>query len=448
MLKKILSYGFFEGFSKGLNKLTILILPLFLSTIGYGKIGLLISIEMVIPLISLLGLERAVLRFYNDKVDFVNFSSTVSKTIIYTHALLLILISSLYFLGWKMFFGLNVFPDLFLVIILIYFQGDILITFNKLRVEERHNEYFSGRLFFQVIKLLLVVAFIYLIGNYQGYLYGAIIAAFLTSLFFRTKISSFVKTGKKFSRETFTTLFTFSWPFIFHGVAANLLGNADKFILEKYINLSQVGQYTLAYSYGSIMIFAFVGISVFLEPLIYKEDVSSKRELLLNKFLFFTLISGLIVYLLIAMSTEYLLPMIYNTSYHNVFSYIPLIAISYLVYPYYLKSNYKMIYEKKSMTIAVTSVSSAILNISLNIIFIPLYGIYAAVFTTLICYILQSILFVFISNRYRLNKELLEVLILSIALIIIVYCNLNLYWSTVVIIPFLFYNYFYKIKVQ
>ena len=67
MLKKILSYGVVEGISKGLNKLVVLILPFFITSENYGILGLLIAIELVLPLISLLGLERAALRFYHFK---------------------------------------------------------------------------------------------------------------------------------------------------------------------------------------------------------------------------------------------------------------------------------------------------------------------------------------------------------------------------------------------
>src|SRR5690606_39111752 len=134
-------------------------------------------------------------------------------------------------------------------------------------------------------------------------------------------------------------LFVFSWPFIFHGVAGNLLGNADKFILERFLTLNDVGLYTLAYSLGSSMIFAYIGISVFMEPMIYKENDEEKRKVLLDKFILATLSFGIIAYAIIAIASLYILPVFYNDKYSEVFKYTPLIAVSFLIYPFYLKSN-------------------------------------------------------------------------------------------------------------
>ncbi|MDT0677676.1 lipopolysaccharide biosynthesis protein [Autumnicola musiva] len=445
MLKKIFSYGTVEGLAKGLNKITLLVLPFFLSTIDYGKVGLLVAIEMIIPLISLLGLERAVLRFYSQKIKFKNFSKTISKSVFWTHLFLLLLLVFFYLIGSRTFFGLNIFPDLILIIILIYFQGVNLITFNMLRVDEKHNQYFRGRLFFQFSKIILVLSFVYFLDNYLGYLIGSIIASIFTVVIFKEKAQE-ISRKNVFDKKTFSILFNFSWPFIFHGVASNLLGNADKFILERFMTLEEVGKYTLAYSIGSTMVFAFVGISVFLEPMIYKEENNRKRQLLLNKFLFLTLCSGLTAYIIISLSSQYILPLFYKNEYHLILKYIPLIAISYLIYPFYLKSNYNMIYEKKSLKIAFTSLFSASINIILNIIFIPIYGVYAAVFTTFISYILQSFIFILISNNFKINSEFLEVTFFGIVLILCFFYNASIFSIISFMSIYLVFFYYFKLK--
>ncbi|WP_339698156.1 oligosaccharide flippase family protein [uncultured Marixanthomonas sp.] len=444
MLKKIFSYGFIEGIAKGLNKLTILLLPLLLSTTDYGKVGLLVSIEMVIPLISLLGFERAVLRFYGEKSKYTGFKKTIFSSALWTHLFLIIIISILYGAGYKTFFGLHLFPDLILVVVLIYFQGTNLITLNMLRVEENHKKYFKGRLFIQGCKFTLVLLCVFISQHYLGYVVGAIIAAITANILFRTQRTD--NEQPTFSKKTFLSLFAFSWPFMFHGVAGNLLGNADKFILERYMSLNEVGLYTLAYSFGSTMIFAFVGISVFLEPMIYKEKRDAQRKQILNKFLLISIGFGLLAYILITLASNYVLPYFYDESYTLVFKYIPLIAIAFLIYPYYLKSNYTMIYDKRSLPIAVMSIVSASINIGLNVYFIPIYGIYAAVFTTLISYIIQAFLFVFMANKYKFNGELLEVFIFGGILSLCVYYKLNFYFIAIIIIFFLTYIYFYKLK--
>jgi O-antigen/teichoic acid export membrane protein len=443
LIKKIFSYGFIEGIAKGLNKFILLALPLFLSTVDYGKIGLIIAIELFLPVISLLGFERAILRFYSEKKEFKNFKNTIFKSIRIVHLLILVLIGILYLLEFYEFAGLKVFPDLFLVVILVYFQGSNLFHINIIRVSEDHNKYFKARVFIQILRVILIFSLVYTFNSYLGYIIAALLTAIISNLFFTVTEKEL---NKKFNKRTFSTLFLFSWPFIFHGVAGSLLVNADKFILESYLSLTDVGLYTLTYSISSMMIFGYVGISVYLEPLIYKENDLKKRELLLDKFLFLAIFFGVFIFTTISISSIYILPLIYGVNYEKSIQYIPLLASGYLIYPFYLKANYKMIYEKKVLNIALVSVVSAIINIALNLFFIPKYGIVAAVLTTVISYVIQAILFVLISNKFKINKDFYEVITVAIMLCAGIYCRLSYVFIALGLILYFFYLLFNKLK--
>lgn len=50
MLKKIFSYSLVEAISKSLNKALIILIPLIISSSNFGKIGIIISIEIIIPI--------------------------------------------------------------------------------------------------------------------------------------------------------------------------------------------------------------------------------------------------------------------------------------------------------------------------------------------------------------------------------------------------------------
>lgn len=445
MLKKIFSYGFVEGFAKGLNKLTLLVLPFFLSTIDYGKVGLLASIEMIIPLVTLLGFERAVLRFYSNKSEYSGFNKTVFSSVLWTHLALLIILSIVYLSGVRTFFGLNIFPDLFLIVALIYFQGTNLITLNMLRVNEDHKTYFRGRIYIQLTKFILVVACVYIMNSYLGYVVGSLIGAIISN-FIYTAGSRKTEIKEHFNKNTFSSLFIFSWPFIFHGVAGNLLGNADKFILERFLTLNDVGLYTLAYSLGSSMIFAYVGISVFMEPMIYREENEEKRKALIKKYLLTSLSFGSFVFTMILLASTFLLPRIYSSDFVDVFKYTPLIASSYLIYPFYLKSNYKMIYEKKSLKIASLSIFSSLFNIGLNIWLVPIYGVYAAVFVTLLSYVLQAFIFVFAANNFKLSNDSINVILLGLILNTIFLTGISYYYLPLFMMCYIFYIYKFNPK--
>lgn len=403
MLKKILSYGVVEGISKGLNKLVVLILPFFITSENYGVLGLLIAIELVLPLISLLGLERAALRFYHFKSKIYNFESTIFKSVSLLSGLFFIFFIILILLGKQTCFEIKVY-DILLVIVLVYLQGTIQIFTNMIRVEENHKKYFNIRILYQFSKLIFVLFLTYLRKDYYGYLYGSIFSSIIV---FIPLLKSYSKLNEPFNKKTFLILINFSWPFILHGVSGNLLGNADKFIINNYMSKSDVGIYSLAYAIGSSMIFTFVGISIYIEPLIYKAKNIKERTVLMQKFNLYGLIAGLLFYLSISIVFEFIVPHYNLGEYENISKYVPFVAIGFLLYPFYLSSNWELIYQKKGKTIASLSILSALANILLNIFFIPKFGLMGAVFNSFLTYFIQIILFIFISQNQKLNLSIL-----------------------------------------
>lgn len=444
MLKKVFSYGFVEGIAKGLNKLTLLLLPLFIDTISYGKIGLLISIETLLPLITLLGLDRAVLRYYAEKNNFTSFKKSIYHPIIFAHCAIFIFLLLFYLIGFRDIFGIDIFPDLFLIIILVFYQGKNLLILNMLRVDENHSKYYKGRLFTQISKFLFVVGIVFFTKDYLGYIIGSIIAAIISNYLFNSKNTEELES--KFSRKTFSSLFLFSWPFIFHGIASNFLGNADKFVIERYLSMHDVGLYTLIYSLGTSISFAYIGISVFMEPMIYKEKEDDKREKLLNKFVLATLSVGIGVYFLIGLISQFILPYFYKGDYLSVLYLIPVVASAYLVFPFYLKANYRLIYQQKSKTIASISIITSVLNIVLNVLLIPNYGIYAGIVTTVISFIIQSASFLLLSNKLQIKKEILDLFILSFLISMSLFFKIEYYYTMIFLLGFVGYLYMTELK--
>ena len=420
MLKKILSYGFIEGIAKGLNKLILLLLPFFLLTEDFGKIGLIIGLETLLPFITLLGFERVVLRFYQKLNQFSDFKKTIFSTILFTHFILLIIVVLFYLFGINEVFGLSLFPDVFLLILLIFLQGRNQIILNIYRVEENHKKYFKSRLLLQVLKFIIILSLVYYTKSYIGYLIGGIIVALFINIFHNIKISD-----ESFNKATFLQFFMFSWPFIFHGISGNLLGNADRFIIEKYLTINDVGLYTFAYSFGSMIIFAYVGVSVYMEPQLYKSENLNSFNSKISSFLLYAFSMGLITLFVINVCTDFILPHFYK-NYNQVLHYIPLIGLSYILYPFYLSSNYRLIYTQQTKKIAVLSIISSVINILLNFILIPKFGIYAAVLVTLYSYMIQAILFTYISNN-KITFEIIQILIAIIVINFGVYFNFNNY---------------------
>ena len=409
MLKAVLKYSAVEGMAKGLNKLVILMLPFFMSDANYGFVGIVLTFELLVPFILLLGMERVILRFYNDRDKFEKFEPTVFNLVTYFTVFVVLVLAGMFFFGIESIFGLRVFPDWSLIIILAYFQGRNLLKLNIFRINNWHNAYLRNRLMFQGLKVVFVVTFSAVTKSYLGYLVGAILAAIVLEIVLNQKFKRISEFSiNSFSMVSARQFLGFSWPFILHGFSGNLIGNVDKLIIHRFLSIDNVGIYTLCYAIGSVMIFAFVGVSVFMEPLIYKEKDDVKRLKLLNLNLKYGLAFGFAGFILLTLMSYFVIPLLYSAEgVVSEFYLIPVLASSYLLYPFYLKANYILIYEKRTWGIARISLILAGINIVLNIGLIPIIGLKGAALSTVISYWLQAVFFTCFVNKWRFNKDVM-----------------------------------------
>ena len=94
----------------------------------------------------------------------------------------------------------------------------------------------------------------------------------------------------------------------------------------------------------------------------------------------------------------FVFPILVDSSYNDAYIYIPILVIS--IYYTNMSNFYGGIFTayKDTKIMGSTTVMAAVINILINLIFIPKFGIYAASFSTLI-----SNMLVYFYRRYRLS---------------------------------------------
>jgi len=99
---------------------------------------------------------------------------------------------------------------------------------------------------------------------------------------------------------------------------------------------------------------------------------------------------------------------------------VPVIAFSYLLYGIADIFNAGLYIKSKTEYLALITLFPFILNILLDIIFIPEYGIIAAAYSTLISYLLLAILSFFFTERImHSNYKFVEAIIITISVIML-----------------------------
>ena len=198
------------------------------------------------------------------------------------------------------------------------------------------------------------------------------------------------------SRTSLNYLIKKNIPLIFHGLSGFGLIYADRFFLKYYFNNDVVANYTVIYSYTLIFSFILVSINNNVIPKYYKllEHGGEKKKLEKN-IIFFSLVSLLLLFPIYCIASV-LVP---NNIDFNFWTFF-IICISYFfISVYNIKANI-LLFKEKTFLIAFLSLIALTFNVILNIFFIHRYGEIGAALSTLISYIILSILYFFMTRKY------------------------------------------------
>jgi len=228
----------------------------------------------------------------------------------------------------------------------------------------------------------------------------------------------------------------FGLPILPHALSQWILNFADRAMLRYYLDYSEVGLYSLGYNFGMVMLVFLSAINTSWGPTFMKiaENDSNAREVLARLALqiWQTFCLGAAFYLLwineaIVVSTP--------SSYHSAISLSKWIVLGYLVYGSYLLVANGLFVARKSKIVPLATMSGAAVNVLLNILLIPTYGIMGAVVATMVSFAVMAILIHVLAERhYPLGidlRSLLSAAILpAVAFVISVFLDEGYGWIT------------------
>lgn len=196
--------------------------------------------------------------------------------------------------------------------------------------------------------------------------------------------------GKKFfHKEYWKFALMFNIPLIPHYLSSTILNQADRLMISNMIGKSEAAIYSVAYNVGTMMTIIITAINNSFTPYMYKSIKSKNFEQIRKNSKIVILIVGLACIVAMALGPE-IIAIFASKEYYQAIWVIPPVACAvYFKFLYPLFSNVEFYYEKTTF-VMVASCIGAVANIILNYFFIPIYGYYAAGYTTLFCYILYS----------------------------------------------------------
>ncbi len=179
-----------------------------------------------------------------------------------------------------------------------------------------------------------------------------------------------------------------SWPFIFIAAFSTIYARIDQVMLKQLLGATSVGLYDAAVRLSEVWIIIPSIITASLFPAIIKAkqaDSAEYKKRLLILIGFTTIISGLMAGFISLLASPIVL-LIYGSTF---FASIPVVYIyvwSGVLTSLGTISHFFLTAENMRKTLFFSSGGAMILNVFLNILFIPQYGIVGAAWSTLISY--------------------------------------------------------------
>jgi O-antigen/teichoic acid export membrane protein len=204
----------------------------------------------------------------------------------------------------------------------------------------------------------------------------------------------------KFVRESLPI----ALPIVPHLLLALGLVVADRFILEYYRNLDEVGVYSIAYTFGMVMYLVTASISQAWSPLFY--DVArggQEGQRVLGRL--FSGLSLLLVAIAIfgSLIAQDVVSHFLDHRYSSAGRLIPWIIAGYLFHALYGILQPSLLQARRVGFLWAVSCVALVANIGLNFLWIPRWGMYGAAYATMAAYAIEAaLMYVYAQRVYPL----------------------------------------------
>ncbi len=397
---KFAKHTFLIGALQASGIIQILIfLPIITKILGAEDYGIWTQLKVTISLLTPLaffGLGDAILRFVSGEKDKEKIQEGVYSSLVFISgvALIMALLIIVFSEPIAAFFG---FASIFvkLLALMIIFESFIAAFLTIIYARREIEKYF----WFSILKTF----------GETGLMIGAIVlgyglyVAVLWLLFFRILVALILfiyiikKIGIKIPNFSLIGEYMhFGVPTMANNLSYWLVASVDRYIIGLFLGVLFVGYYAPAYSIGMLLVVFIIPITSILTVVLPKffddNNLDEVRKYLRYSLKYFLLIMIPAVFGLSILSRQLLNILSTEEIANNSYLVVPFIATSMLVYGIASFFNQILFLVKKTKLIAVIWAIAAFLNLGLNIVFIPKFGIIAAAGTTLLSYFCAFIL--------------------------------------------------------
>ena len=375
----------------------------FLVPADYGLLELLDLTTFVIGSVVGLGLNAAIFRFYYEQQTETLRHEVISTALLFGISLAAFLYVILFVsspgISSAVFKTDRYSSYLRLAFVVLCFDtvGELALSYLRSKQQSLRVTFFA--LARVSMGLTLNVYFIGFLGLgvlgilYSGLIAGGMITTVLVALALR-------EVGFRFSAHRLTAMLRYGVPLIPVTLGSFVLNYADRFFLQRYTNLGEVGVYSLGYKFGmvstALIVTPFVQFwAAYMYEVVERRD---GRELIARLQVYFTLVLITFTLTLSLLSGE-LLRMLSPPEYWGAARVVPIVGLAYIFMGLSHFFRVGLYYTKQTKYLGYVVGGSALLNFPLNLTLIPRFGAMGAALATLFSFAILALAILGASHR-------------------------------------------------
>jgi O-antigen/teichoic acid export membrane protein len=407
VLKKIGKHSLVYGAGTMIGRLIgFLMVPFythFLAPADYGVLELLDLTSFFLSTVVGLGLSSAIVRFFYDYQDDRQRNEVVSSAMLFGIVVLggvYVVLQPLCPMFSESLFSTRAYGSFFHIIVAaLCFDTLAELGISYIRAKQQSvtaTAFTLGRLF---MSLALNIYFIVALRlGVLGILYSSLVSSGTMAVVLTA--STLREVGWGFSRAKLSAMVRYSLPLIPVSLGMFVLNFSDRFFLQHYASLSEVGIYSLGYKFGMAS-----GVLITSPFLLfwgaYAYEVVERpdgRQLVARLQVYFTTVL-LASTLAISMFAQPLVRFMSPPDYWRAAHVIPIVGLAYVLVgmSYFFRVGLQYTKQTKYLSYAVGV--SALLNVPFNFILIPRYHAMGAAWATLLSFAVLSLVTCGVAQR-------------------------------------------------
>ena len=214
----------------------------------------------------------------------------------------------------------------------------------------------------------------------------------------------------KLSRSILIPPLKYAYPLLLSEYSNLLIQSGDRYVLRIFNSVSMVGLYSFGYQIAGILQTALVTpLKQALQPVVLKqeEDPAAIKGFLRAGATYFYLVGCAACLLISLFSREILMLFARKEAFWAAWIIVPIITYSYVQHGLGNFVGWGMGLMKKSFHVSGIVLVAALVNIGLNFLFVPQWGMLGAAFATMLSYIVWNFLKAYYSAKfYDLHFEI------------------------------------------